>query len=88
MKISIGNLSTYANEKDLKKLFSVFGNVISVNITYDLFHHRSRGIAEVDMETESAGLLAVQRLHNTVFMQKSLVIKPAQSWLIDRSKGF
>jgi RNA recognition motif-containing protein len=86
MKVSIGNLSTYASERDLRKLFSVFGNVVCVSITYDLFHHRSRGIAEVDMETESAGLLAVQKLHNTVFMQKSLVVKPAQSRISDKSK--
>jgi multiple RNA-binding domain-containing protein 1 len=75
MKLSIGNLSTYANEKDLMKLFSAFGNVRSVIIVHDLFTHRSRGMAEVEMETESAALMAIQKLHNTVFMQKALIVK-------------
>jgi RNA recognition motif-containing protein len=75
MKVSIGNLSSYTNEKDLTKLFSAFGKVTSVRIIYDLYNHRSRGIAEVNMDSNEAALLAVEKLHNTVFMQKSLVVK-------------
>ena len=75
MKLAVGNLSTYAHENDVKTLFSAFGNVVSVVIAYDSFSHRSRGIAEVDMEIESAALDAMQKLHNTVFMHKSLVIR-------------
>jgi RNA recognition motif-containing protein len=77
MKISVGNLSTYAHEKDLEKLFSTFGNVMSVVIAYDSYNHRSRGMAEVVMENDSAALAAIEKLHNTVFMQKSLVIRIA-----------
>ena len=79
MKISVGNLSTYATEKDLMQLFSAFGNVISAVIAYDSYNHRSRGMANVVMETESSAMDAIQRLHNTFFMQKSLVVKAERS---------
>ena len=75
MKVTVGNLSTYATEKDLKQLFSSFGNVTSVVITYDSYSHRSRGMAEVNMETQSGAEAAIQRLHNSVFMQKALIVR-------------
>lgn len=75
MKLSISNLSTYASERDLKKLFSPFGNVVSVSITYDTYNHRSRGMAEVDMESESAALVSIQKLHDSIYMLKRLIVK-------------
>lgn len=75
MKLSVRNLSTYASEQDLKKLFLSFGDVVSVTIVYDGFNHRSRGIATVEMETESAAWAAIRILHNAVFMDRALIVR-------------
>jgi multiple RNA-binding domain-containing protein 1 len=75
MKLSVGNLSTYASELDLKKLFSSFGDVVSVTIAYDSFNRRSRGMAIVEMETESSAWAAIRILHNAVFMDRALIVR-------------
>ncbi len=75
MNISIGNLSSYASERDLEKLFSAFGKVLSITIAYDSFNHCSRGMAVVNMETDSEALSAIQKLNNTVFMGKAMIVR-------------
>ena len=77
MTIYVGNLSYQARENDLSELFSAFGNVDSVNIISDKFTGRSRGFAFVEMDDES-GANAIESLHDTEFMDRTLVVNQAR----------
>jgi RNA recognition motif-containing protein len=77
MNIFVGNLSYQAMDSDLKKLFSEFGEVRSAKVVIDNFSRRSRGFAFIDMEDSSAGNKAIEKLNNSLFMQKSITVKVA-----------
>jgi RNA recognition motif-containing protein len=77
MTIYVGNLSYQASEQDINQLFSSFGNVESVNIISDKFTGRSKGFAFVEMSDED-GNNAIEGLHDTEFMQRSLVVNQAR----------
>jgi RNA recognition motif-containing protein len=77
MTIYVGNLSYQASEQDLNQLFSSFGNVESVNIISDKFTGRSKGFAFIEM-ADSDGNNAIDGLHDTEFMQRTLVVNQAR----------
>ena len=56
MKITVGNLSYRAVERDLRGLFSRHGDVVSVNL--------SRGSAVVAMKDPGQSLAAIRALRN------------------------
>jgi RNA recognition motif-containing protein len=78
MTIYVGNLSYQAREEDLSDLFSSFGEVSSVKIVKDRDTGRSRGFAFVDMEDESTADQAVSQLHETEFLQRTLIVNKAR----------
>ena len=82
MKIFIGNLSTSADEKGMKNLFTPYGKVNAASIVYDNYTRRSRGCGYVEMDDHLAGASAIARLINMPFMRQSLVVREAES------KGF
>jgi len=77
MTIYVGNLSYQASEQDLNQLFSSFGNVESVNIISDKFTGRSKGFAFIEM-ADKDGSNAIDGLHDTEFMQRTLVVNQAR----------
>jgi len=77
MTIYVGNLSYQASEQDLNQLFSSFGNVESVNIISDKFTGRSKGFAFIEMADDD-GNNAIEGLHDTEFMQRTLVVNQAR----------
>ncbi len=77
MKVFIGNLSFQAGEPEVKRLFSKFGEVKSVKVATDNYTRRSRGFAYVEMQEREAGLKAIDKLHNSFFMRKSLLVNEA-----------
>jgi RNA recognition motif-containing protein len=77
MNIYVGNLSFHAMESDLMKVFSTYGVVKSVKVVTDNFTRRSRGFAFVYMQERAAGELAILKLHNSSFMQKSFIVREA-----------
>lgn len=74
MRILISNLSTYANERQVRDLFSLHGEVSSVTIVYDKFSNRSRGFGYVEMAVHEAGEKAISKLNNTLFMDKKIQV--------------
>lgn len=75
MDIYVGNLCKQAMNTDLKKHFSVYGSVLSVQIMMDNYTHRSRGFALVKMETRQDGEEVIRQLHNTRFMDQLMVVR-------------
>jgi len=79
MNIFVSNLSYQAMDSDLKKLFSEFGEVDSAKVVTDNFTKRSRGFAFVEMRNGDHAQSAIQRLNNTSFMQKTIIVREATS---------
>lgn len=77
MNIYVGNLNPLAMDTDIKKLFSEYGEVKSVKLVMDEYTHRSKGFAFVLMAERRTGELAIRKLHQLFFMQKSLIVKEA-----------
>jgi len=77
MTIYVGNLNYKAGEQDLHELFSAYGEVESVSLISDKFTGRSKGFAFVEMD-DNAGNDAIQQLHDTEFMERTLVVNEAR----------
>lgn len=78
MNLYIGNLSHEANEEDLHDLFAQFGGVISIKIMTDAYTGRSRGFAFVELADKESGEAAIQKLNETEFMQRNIVVNEAK----------
>ncbi len=87
MTIYVGNLSYQASEQDLSDLFSSYGEVSSVKIVKDMETGRSRGFAFIDMEDEGGAERAIEELHETEFLQRTLIVNKARPKSNDRG-GF
>lgn len=74
MVLFVGNLNILARKKDVLALFGQFGVILEAEIIVDQLTHRSRGFCFVHMEDNVDGYKAIDRLHNTVFMNQQLVV--------------
>jgi RNA recognition motif-containing protein len=79
MNIYVCNLSYQAMDRDLVTLFSEFGEVKAAKVVIDNFTHRSRGFAFVEMNDGADALKAIEKLNNTSFMNKTIVVREATS---------
>ena len=79
MNIYIGNLNPLAADTDIKRLFSEYGEVRSVKLVMDEYSRRSKCFAFVMMAEKKAGELAIRKLLQLFFMQKSIIVKQAGS---------
>ncbi|MCC5933932.1 MAG: RNA-binding protein [Candidatus Cyclonatronum sp.] len=77
MTLYVGNLNYRAGEQELSELFSAYGEVKSVSLISDKFTGRSKGFAFVEMD-DDAGNEAIAQLHDTEFMDRSLVVNEAR----------
>jgi RNA recognition motif-containing protein len=78
MNIHVGNLSTSVDEIQLRDLFTPYGKITKVNILMDFGTRRSKGFGFVEMENRSEGQSAINRLHNTTFMENVLEVNEAR----------
>lgn len=88
MTIYVGNLSYQASEQDLSNLFSPYGEVSSVKIVKDMETGRSRGFAFVEMEDESSVERAIEELHETEFLDRTLIVNKARPKSNNGGGGF
>ncbi len=77
MTIYVGNLNYKVGEQDLNELFSAYGDVQSVSLISDKFTGRSKGFAFVEMD-DADGNQAIEQLHDTEFMDRTLVVNEAR----------
>jgi len=74
MDIQITNISLQVIEADLRRLFTPFGEVASVELVRDRWNNRSTGRAFVDMPVEKQAQAAILTLHGTVLAGKAIVV--------------
>ena len=78
MNIYIGNLSWDATEKDLETLFGYFGEVRNAIIIKERKTGRSKGFGFVELEDDEKALIAIEKLHNTMYMDRAIVVNEAR----------
>jgi len=78
MNIYIGNLAWKATGDDLKELFQHFGEVENAIVITDNRTRRSKGFGFVEMKDENQAKVAIEKLNNTVFMERVLVVNKAR----------
>jgi len=74
MNIHITNLDRNVIESDLRKLFTPFGEVGSVELVRDKLNNRSRGRAYVEMPLQPHGEKAILDLNRTWFKGKVISV--------------
>ncbi len=77
MTIYVGNIPYSMKETEIQKLFSDFGNVVSVKVITDKFTKRSKGYAFVEMEDDSQAQSAIDALNGSEVQGRSLKVSKA-----------
>ena len=67
MNIQIFNLSLNTEDRDLRRLFSSFGNVSSAEVVKDKLNGRSKRNGIIEMPIDSEARKAIVSLNQTVF---------------------
>lgn len=78
INIYVGNLSRRATEDDLRSAFSPFGTVASAAVIKDKFTGDSRGFGFVEMPVEGEAQAAMQALHGSEHMGRTLTVNEAR----------
>ena len=78
MNIFVAKLSFDTHNEGLRKAFSEYGSVSSVNIIMDKFTDKSKGFAFVEMENEEDALKAINGLDGTDLDGRQIVVKKAE----------
>jgi RNA recognition motif-containing protein len=82
MNIQIYNLSLNTSDRDVRRMFSPFGIVVSAEVIRDKLNGRSKCNAMVEMPVESEARQAIESLHQTLLDGKKISV----SELIERPK--
>lgn len=77
-RIFVAGLPFSSTEEEIKNLFSSVGNVVSVSIILDRQTNRSKGFGFVEMEKKEDAENAIQKLNNTEFGGRKLVVALAK----------
>lgn len=78
MNIYVSNLSRIIDSQDLKKHFSYYGEVTSVNIITDKFTNQSKGFAFVEMPDNKEAQKAITELNGSLLDGRSIVVNEAR----------
>lgn len=84
-KIYVGNLSFSSTEEDIRKLFSSYGEVLSVVLPSDRETGRPRGFGFVEM-SEADSARAISAVNGMEFGGRTLRVNQAQER--EASRGF
>lgn len=79
VELYVGNLSYDVGEKELIKIFSSHGKVLSARIIKNKFNNRSKGYGFVEMATDSGAGKAVKAMHGKDVKDRKLVVNEARS---------
>ncbi len=74
MNIHISNLHFNLIESDLQKIFSQFGEVVSVLLIRDKLNNRSKGRAFINMPGSAEGSKAILGLNGTAILGKTVSV--------------
>jgi len=76
-KVYVDNLAAVMTERELRDLFSPYGNVAAVNIAIDRANHKSRGFGFVTMATSEGARLAIRALNSKAVGTCTLTVSEA-----------
>ncbi len=79
IELYVGNLSYDMTDPELKKVFAVYGNVLSARVIKNKFNDRSKGYGFVEMDGQAASDKAVKALNGKDVMGRKLVVNEARS---------
>lgn len=74
MNIEITNIQLSVIEADLRRLFTPFGEVTTVELVRDKWNNRSTGHAFINMPVEKQAEAAIVTLHGTMLAGKTIVV--------------
>lgn len=78
MTIYVGNLNYRASEQEIAVLFENYGTVDSVKLVKDRETGKARGFGFVEMPNNSEAKKAIESLHETEFLGRSLTVNEAK----------
>lgn len=78
MNIFVSNLGFNVQNEDLKKHFSKYGEVSSVNIVIDKVTNRSRGFAFIDMKDSQAAEKAIRELNGLTLDNRTIKVNESR----------
>ena len=76
-KLFVGNLSYNMTDDQLNAVFAPYGKIVSANIVFDKFSHRSKGFGFVEFETEVEAKAAMLALDGTEQEGRNMAVKEA-----------
>lgn len=77
MNLYVGNISYGMTDEDLRTVFEEFGEVTRVHVVKDRETNRSKGFAFVEMASEEAGEMAVEKLNNSKVDNRTIRVNKA-----------
>ena len=77
-KIYVGNLNYATTDTSVRELFLQFGTVESATVIIDQTTGRTKGFGFVEMETEEAARIAIEKLDGMEFEGRRLRVNAAQ----------
>ncbi len=77
MRLYVGNLSYDTSEEDLRKSFSEFGTIESVNVITDKYTGKSKGFAFVEMSSKEEAQAAIKSLDGKQIGQRTIKVNEA-----------
>ena len=77
MKMYVGNLIYNMTEKELKSLFTPFGEVISSRIITDQYTRQSKNMGYVKMAVKEEGKRAVKELNGKKINDRRIIVRKA-----------
>lgn len=75
MKMYVGNLIYNMTEKELKNLFTPFGEVLTSHIITDQYTRQSKNMGYVEMAVKEEGKMAVKALNGTEINNRLLIVR-------------
>lgn len=78
MNIYIGQLPYSVTEDELKKIFSEFGEISSVNIIKDRFSGKSKGFGFIDMPNNADADKAIKALNKSMLKGREIKVNQAE----------
>ncbi|KAF4683354.1 RNA binding motif protein 19 [Perkinsus olseni] len=76
-RLCVRNVAFEASRRDIRKLFSTYGNVVAVRMPLKVDRSGHRGFAFVEFVSRSEALAAMEALQHTHLYGRRLVLEPA-----------
>ena len=78
MNIYVGNLNYSITEDELSKVFSAYGEVISVKLIIDKMTKRPKGFGFVEMSDDRAATTAIEELNGSDLKGRNMKVNQAK----------